>query len=70
MNASVSALEVAAKSLELTLVSLSEKLTFLSSGRSPVDPTSIALTAEALGKVVAALAQVKQLHWSESRVGT
>ncbi|KIM90708.1 hypothetical protein PILCRDRAFT_811167 [Piloderma croceum F 1598] len=68
-NTSIFPLEVAAKSLELTLVTLSERLTFLSSGRSPVDPSSIALTAEAIGKVVAALAQAKQLHWSESRVG-
>jgi len=68
-NTSISALGVATKSLELALHTLSERLTFLSTGQSPPDPVSIALTAEAIGKVTAALAQVKQLHWSESRVG-
>jgi len=67
-NTSVSALEVTAKSLELTLRALSEKLSFLSSGQFPLDPPSIAITADAIGKVTQALAQVKQLHWSESRV--
>ena len=67
-NTSVSALEVTANSLEQALYTLSARLTFLSGGQSPLDPSSIALTAEAIGKVVDALARVKQLHWSENRV--
>jgi hypothetical protein len=67
-NTSVPALEVTAKSLELSLRTLSERMTFLSSGQNPLDPSSIALTADTIGKVTQALAQVKQLHWSESRV--
>lgn len=65
---SVSALEVSTKSLELTLYTLSERLTLLSSGQSPLDPASIALTADAMGKAAGALAQIKQLHWSETGV--
>lgn len=44
-------------------------MTFLSSGQSPLDPASITLTAEAIRKVAEALAQVKQPHWSEPRLG-
>lgn len=67
-NKTISALEVAANSLELSLHTLSERLTFLSSGQSPLNAPSIAEAAEAINKVTEALAQVKRLHWSESRV--
>jgi len=69
-NTSVPALEVTAKSLELSLHTLSERMTFLSNGHNPLDLSSIALTADTIGKVAQALAQVKQLHWSESRVSS
>jgi len=67
-NTSLYALEVAAKSLEQALHALSEQLTFLSNGQSPLNPLSITSTAEAIGKVAAALERVKKLRWSESRV--
>src|ERR1700683_162633 len=67
-NKTVSALEVAANALELSLHTLSERLTFLSSGQSLLNAPSIAEAAEAINKVTEALAQVKRLHWSESRV--
>jgi len=60
-----SALAASAQSLELTLTSLSDRLKMLAS--SPVvDPSLIGQTADAIAKVAQALAQVKQLQWSEN----
>jgi len=63
-------LETSARALELTLHTLSGRLTFLSSGQAMVDPSSVALTADAINKVAQALSQVKQLQWSESQAVT
>ncbi|KZP32889.1 hypothetical protein FIBSPDRAFT_1036513 [Athelia psychrophila] len=68
-NSSIPPLIMAATSLELSLHALSEKLLIMSNGTMPLDPPSIGITADAIGKVTEALAKVKQLHWSESRVG-
>ncbi|KII94782.1 hypothetical protein PLICRDRAFT_148974 [Plicaturopsis crispa FD-325 SS-3] len=65
-----SALDVSARSLELTLHSLSEKLTFLAGGQTLLDPSAIALTADAISKVTQALTQVKALQWNEGQAGT
>ncbi|KAF7966795.1 hypothetical protein HWV62_37003 [Athelia sp. TMB] len=68
-NMSIPALVMAATSLELSMQTLSHKMLSLSNGTMPLDLNSIGLTADAIGKVTDALAKVKQLHWSESRVG-
>lgn len=59
-------MEESIQSLEVALHSLSNRLTALSSGPA-VDPTSIAVTADAIGKVAYALTQVRQLHWREGQ---
>lgn len=59
-----SALEVSARSLEQSLLALSARLDTLSAG--PIlDTASIGQTADTIAKVSQALAQVKQLLWSE-----
>ncbi|CCM05645.1 uncharacterized protein FIBRA_07875 [Fibroporia radiculosa] len=58
------ALDSSAKSLELALHALSERMMLLAGG--PIlDPSVIAQTADAMSKVSQALTQVKQLQWSE-----
>jgi hypothetical protein len=61
----MSALKVAAQSLELTLHTLSERLTSHCSGQAATNPETIALAADAIGRASNALSQVKQLQWSE-----
>jgi len=63
-NATVSALGTSEESLQLSLHTLSDRLKQLSAG-PVVDPSLIAQTADAIGKVCQALTQVKQLQWSE-----
>lgn len=61
-----SALEVSARSLEQSLLALSARLDTLSAG--PIlDTASIGQTADTIAKVSQALAQVKQLLWSEQQ---
>ncbi|KZT12716.1 uncharacterized protein LAESUDRAFT_719006 [Laetiporus sulphureus 93-53] len=59
-------LDASARSLEVSLHVMSNRLKALSSGPFP-DPAMIAQTAEAIMKVSQALMQVKQLQWSESQ---
>ncbi|KAI1792946.1 hypothetical protein LXA43DRAFT_299981 [Ganoderma leucocontextum] len=61
-----SALEATARSLEHSLIALSERLN--SYARGPIiDPGPISQTADAIYKVSQALTQVKQLLWSEKQ---
>jgi hypothetical protein len=62
-------LDESSQALQISLQSLSQWLTALSSP-SPPNPTSIGETADAIGKVTMALAQVRQLQWGESRTKT
>jgi len=68
-NSSVAALATAAHSLESSMLALSHNMTNLTNETMALDISSIGLTADAIGKITDALAKVKQLHWSESRVG-
>ncbi|RPD61960.1 hypothetical protein L226DRAFT_535337 [Lentinus tigrinus ALCF2SS1-7] len=61
-----SALEASARSLEMSLVALSERLNAYTTAPF-IDPTPIGQTADAMSKVSQALTQVKQLLWSESQ---
>ncbi|KAI0721906.1 hypothetical protein C8T65DRAFT_170813 [Cerioporus squamosus] len=61
-----SALEASARSLELSLIALSERLNAHTSAPT-INPTPIGQTADAISKVTQALIQVKQLLWSESQ---
>jgi hypothetical protein len=61
----MAALEASARSLELALHALSERLFSLAGGQMPLDPLSISQTAETVTKVTLALGQIKQLQWSE-----
>ncbi|KAJ6599146.1 hypothetical protein DFH09DRAFT_1130249 [Mycena vulgaris] len=64
-NTMLSTLDESAQGLELTLRALSKRLTSLAAGQS--DPSSIGSVADAVSKVVQALAQVKQLHRAEKQ---
>jgi len=64
----LSALAVAAQSLELTLHALSKRLTSYSTGQAVVDSGTIAVTADAIGRATYALSQVKQLQLSHSEI--
>ncbi|KAI0771469.1 hypothetical protein BD413DRAFT_475844 [Trametes elegans] len=68
-SATSSALEVSARSLERSLVSLSARLDSLSGG-TILDTTPIGQTADTIAKVSQALTQVKQLLWSEEQART
>ena len=59
-------LDDTATALEQSLRSLTQKLSFFSSG-SNLDPTVIGQTADAISKVSQALMHVKQLRWSENQ---
>ncbi|KAM5532429.1 hypothetical protein V8D89_013923 [Ganoderma adspersum] len=61
-----SALEATARSLERSLVVLSERLDSYASGPI-IDPGPISQMADAINKVSQALTQVKQLLWSEKQ---
>lgn len=50
------------QALELALGVLSERLAIACTNPSLLDPSSVAATAEAIGKVAHALGQVKQLQ--------
>ncbi|KAJ3573863.1 hypothetical protein NP233_g2135 [Leucocoprinus birnbaumii] len=56
--------------LQLSLQTLTARLTSLSSNPTFVDPASIATTADAITKVTQAISQVKQLQWSETQART
>ena len=62
-------LEESSQALQLSLQSLSRWLTALSSPSTP-NLASIGETADTIGKVTTALAQIRQLQWSESRTKT
>jgi len=62
-------LDGSSQALQTSLQSLSRWLTALSSPTTP-NLASIGETADTIGKVTAALAQVRQLQWSESRTKT
>jgi len=59
-------LDESSQALQISLQALSRWLTALSSSSSP-NFTSIGETADTISKVTAALAQVRQLQWSESQ---
>ncbi|KAJ7507716.1 hypothetical protein B0H11DRAFT_138868 [Mycena galericulata] len=63
----LSTLGDSAQGLETTLRALSGRLTSLTAGQS--DPSSIGSVADAVSKVVQALAQVRQLQWAEKHAG-
>jgi len=65
-DSSLSALNVTAKSLELSLHTLSQRLIAYSTchGQAAVDSGTIGLTADAIGRTTYALSQVKQLQRS------
>jgi len=63
------ALDESSQALQTSLQSLSHWLTALSSPTTP-NLASIGETADTIGKVSAALAQVRQMQWSESRTKT
>ncbi|KAF9469121.1 hypothetical protein BDZ94DRAFT_1304250 [Collybia nuda] len=61
-------LEVSSRALQSTIHTLSAHLSTLSSMNGYiVDPSSIGLTADTIGKVTQALSYVRQLQWSESQ---
>lgn len=62
-------LDESSQALQISLQALSRWLTTLSSSSSP-NLTSIGETADTISKVTAALAQVRQLQWSESQAKT
>jgi hypothetical protein len=62
-------LDGSSQALQTSLQSLSRWLTALSCSTTP-NLASIGETADTIGKVTAALAQVRQLQWSESRTKT
>jgi len=62
-------LDESSQALQISLQSLSRWLSSLSSPSTP-NFTSIGETADAIGKVTAALAQVRQLQYSEGRAKT
>ncbi|RDX53102.1 hypothetical protein OH76DRAFT_1454011 [Lentinus brumalis] len=66
ISSTSSALEASARSLELSLVVLSERLDAYTSAPF-IDPTAIGQTADVISKVSQALTQVKQLLRSESQ---
>lgn len=57
-----SVLESATVSLEAALVSLSQKLTSQASHPISIEPTALGNTAEAMGKVIQVMTQVKNLR--------
>jgi len=63
INTMLSTLDESAQGLELTLRTLSARLTLLTSGQS--DPSSIGSVADAISKVVHALGQVRQVQRAE-----
>lgn len=66
-NTMLSTLDESARGLESTLRALSGRLTSLTAGHS--DPSSIGSVADAVSKVVHALAQIRQLQWAEKHAG-
>ena len=62
-------LDESSQALQISLQTLSRWLTALSSPSAP-NLASIGETADTIGKVTTALAQVRQLQWSESRTKT
>jgi len=62
-------LDESSRALQTSLQALSRRLTALSSSSAP-DLASIGQTADTIGKVTAALAQVRQVQWCESRAKT
>jgi uncharacterized Zn finger protein (UPF0148 family) len=62
-------LDESSRALQKSLQALSRSLTALPSS-SPLNLTSIGQTADTIGKVTAALAQVRQVQWCESRSKT
>ena len=62
-------LDESSQALQTSLRSLSRWLTALSSPATP-NVASIGETADTIGKVTAALTQVRQLQWSENRTKT
>ncbi|KAF9247221.1 hypothetical protein BU15DRAFT_38825 [Melanogaster broomeanus] len=58
------------QALELTLGTLSERLAMACANPNLLDPSTVAVTADAIGKVAHALAQVKQLqHYYDGQSG-
>ncbi|KAJ7700002.1 hypothetical protein B0H17DRAFT_1048207 [Mycena rosella] len=66
-NPMLAALDESAQALDLTLRALSTRLSSLTAGHA--DPSSIGSVADAVSKVVQALAQVRQLQWAEKHAG-
>lgn len=60
-----SVLDAASRALQTSLQALSSRLASASSNLNALDPVSIGATADAIGKVVQALAQIRQLQSSE-----
>lgn len=60
-----SVLEDTSRALQTSLQALSGRLASASSNLNALDPVSIGATADAIGKVVHALAQIRQLQSSE-----
>ncbi|KAF5370058.1 hypothetical protein D9758_001129 [Tetrapyrgos nigripes] len=61
-NSTATALESAARSLELTLLSMSERLTTLVSNPALADPAVLSTISDTIGRTTQALSQVKQLQ--------
>ena len=61
---STDVLDASARSLEISLRALSDKMVCLCK-QLPLDPTAIATTADAISKVGQALGQIKQLQQNE-----
>jgi hypothetical protein len=59
-------LDESSRALQTSLQALSRWITALSSSSAP-NLASIGQTADTIGKVTAALAQVRQVQWCESR---
>jgi len=63
-------IDASTQALELALGTLSERLSVACANTSLLDPSTVAATADAIGKVAHALAQVKQLqHYNSPRNG-
>jgi len=60
-----SVLDDTSRALQASLQALSGRLTSVSSNSNALDPVSVGATADAIGKVAQALAQIRQLQSNE-----
>lgn len=60
-----SVLDDTSRALQLSLQALSGRLASVSSNLNALDPVSVGATADAIGKVAQALAQIRQLQSNE-----